>query len=88
MLCAIGFLFVCKKYIIFIYIYIYKIVYTYMLTNLIKPYGILCLPEEKIEFVLFFYPFLNGTLRPIWGIFCDLLGFKIIFFSMLIMTVK
>jgi hypothetical protein len=67
---------------------IYHLVYTYMLTNLIKPYGVLYLPEDKIEFVLFLYPFLNGSLRPIWGVFCDFLGFKIVFFLMLIMTVK
>jgi hypothetical protein len=82
------YLFVNKRIILFFYIYnIYNLVYTYMLTNLIKPYGILYLPEDKIEFVLYFYPFLNGLFRPMWGFFCDLLGFKKVYFLMLIMTV-
>jgi hypothetical protein len=59
-----------------------------MLTNLIKPYGILYLPEDDIQFILYLYPFLNGAMRPIWGFFCDIFGFKKVYFVMIILTVK
>ena len=59
-----------------------------MLTNLIKPYGVLYLPEEDIDIILYLFPILNGLLRAVWGYLCDLIGFKKVYFVMLVLTVQ
>ena len=59
-----------------------------MLTNLIKPYGVLYLSEDKIDIILYLFPILNGLLRAFWGYLCDLLGFKKVYFLMLVLTVN
>jgi hypothetical protein len=59
-----------------------------MLCNLIKPYGVLSLPEDKINIILYLFPILNGLLRAFWGYMCDLLGFKKVYFTMLVLTVS
>jgi hypothetical protein len=59
-----------------------------MLTNLIKPYGVLYLSEDKIDIILYLFPILNGLLRAFWGYLCDLLEFKKVYFLMLVLTVN
>jgi hypothetical protein len=59
-----------------------------MLMNLIKPYGVIYLPEDRINIILYIFPLLNGILRGFWLYMCDNFGFKKVYFSMLFSTVK
>ncbi len=47
-----------------------------MLTNLIKPYGLLCIDEGSVNIILLIFPIANGAFRVLWGYFCDKIGFK------------
>lgn len=73
MLCAMGFMFVW---------------FPYMLTNLIKPYGVLYLEEIQIDRILLIFPLMNGPTRIIIGWLCDIYGFKKVYYSMIFTTVK
>jgi hypothetical protein len=59
-----------------------------MLMNLIKSFGVLYLPEEKINIILYIFPILNCLLRVFWDYICDKHGFKKVYFSILFLTVK
>jgi len=59
-----------------------------MLTNLMKPYGLLYLTEEQISSILLIFPLMNGPTRIIIGWLCDIFGFKKIYLAMLFFTVK
>ena len=59
-----------------------------MLTNLIKPYGILYLTEEEVDNILLIFPLMNGPTRIIIGWLCDIYGFKKVYYSMLFVTVN
>jgi nitrate/nitrite transporter NarK len=59
-----------------------------MLTNLIKPYGILYLTEDQVDSILLIFPLMNGPTRIIIGWLCDVYGFKKIYYSMLFVTVN
>jgi hypothetical protein len=58
-----------------------------MLTNLLKPYGLLFLTEEEIDSILLIFPLMNGPTRIIIGWLSDLYGFKRIYYVMLFFTV-
>jgi hypothetical protein len=59
-----------------------------MLTNLLKPYGIIYIEEKQINHILLIFPIMNGPTRIIIGWLCDVYGFKIIYYSMLFVTVN
>lgn len=58
-----------------------------MLTNLIKPYGVLYLTEQQVDNILLIFPLMNGPTRIIIGWLCDIYGFKRVYYLMLIVTV-
>jgi nitrate/nitrite transporter NarK len=59
-----------------------------MLTNLIKPYGLLYLTEDQVNNILLIFPLMNGPTRIIIGWLCDIYGFKKVYYSMLFVTVN
>lgn len=73
MLCLMGFMFVW---------------FPYMLTNLIKSYGIIYLNAEVVDDILLIFPLMNGPTRILTGWLCDIFGFKKVYYSMLFITVN
>lgn len=59
-----------------------------MITNLIKPYGILSLAEEDINVILLLFPFVNGFTRILWGYMGDIFGFKPVYLILLFIGVN
>ena len=58
-----------------------------MLTNLIKPYGLLSINEESVNLILLIFPIVNGATRIMWGYCLDLFGFKVVYLTMLFIGV-
>jgi len=58
-----------------------------MLTNLIKPYGLLSVNEDDVNFILLIFPLANGITRVLWGWCCDIFGFKKVYLSLLFVGV-
>lgn len=59
-----------------------------MLTNLIKPYGLLSIDEKSVNLILLIFPIANGATRILWGYCLDQLGFKTVYLTLLFIGVK
>lgn len=58
-----------------------------MLTNLIKPYGLLSIGEDSVNIILLIFPIINGATRILWGYCLDVFGFKIVYLTLLFIGV-
>lgn len=76
-----GFLYVCKNN-------LYILVFPYILTNLIRPYGSLSLDEESLNLIMLLFPIVNGSTRILWGFLCDYFGFKFVYLFLLSLGVN
>ena len=63
-------------------------VFSYILTNLIRPYGILNIREKDINIIINLFPFANGLTRIIWGFLCDYFGYKVVYLFQIILGMK
>ena len=79
-LCLMSFCFMCIIQLI--------LVYPYMISNVVRPFGNLNLDQSFVTDLIVVFPIANGCSRFIWGTLIDYFRFKTLYLSLIIIGVS